>query len=49
MMGAHKNLNVQGNTNKAVKAVMSGVLTPAELNRVGKAHHKNPIGAPSLK
>lgn len=46
MAGAQRNLNVQGRTNSAVNAVMSGVETPEEARRVGKAHHKNPIGAP---
>lgn len=47
--GAHKNLNTQGSTNKAVMEVILATSTFISRRIAGSAHHIKPIGAPSLK
>jgi hypothetical protein len=47
--GAQRNFRLHGSASIADKAVISPTSTPASRSFTGSAHHRNPIGAPSVK
>lgn len=47
--GAQRNLNARGSTSSESSSVIRSIGTPASRSLAGRAHQRNPIGAPSLR